>query len=114
MSNHIYLVLNPVKANIIKSPYDYQCSNAKAYKKRQDPKGLIKQINYKQYVQTGKRFKASTKTANKWQTHNRTGSPLGSEEFIKQAEKLLKRDDLMKRKPRPKVKEVSWTCVPIF
>jgi hypothetical protein len=32
---------------------------------------------------------------------------LGSEELIKQAEKLLKRDDLMKRKPRPKVKEAS-------
>ena len=65
MSNHIYLVLNPVKANIIKSPYDYQCSNAKAHKKGQDPKGLIKQINYKQYMQTGKRFKASTKTVNR-------------------------------------------------
>jgi hypothetical protein len=32
---------------------------------------------------------------------------LGSDEFIKQAEKLLKRDDLMKRKPRPKVTEIS-------
>ena len=34
--------LNPVKANIIKSPYDYWCSNAKAYKERQAPKGIIK------------------------------------------------------------------------
>ena len=41
------------------------------------------------------------------QTHNRTESPLGSEEFIKQAEILLKREDLIKRKSEPKVKEIS-------
>jgi hypothetical protein len=41
------------------------------------------------------------------QTHNRTERPLGSDELIKQAEKLLKRDDLMKRKTGFKVKDIS-------
>jgi len=41
------------------------------------------------------------------QIHNRTERPLGCDEFIKQAEKLLKRDYLMKRKPKPKVNEIS-------
>jgi len=41
------------------------------------------------------------------QTYNGTGSPLGSDKFIKQAEKLLKRDDLMKIKTGSKVNEIS-------
>jgi hypothetical protein len=32
---------------------------------------------------------------------------LGSDKFIKQAEKLIKREDLMKRKPEPKVNDIS-------
>jgi hypothetical protein len=32
---------------------------------------------------------------------------LGSDEFIKQAEKLQKWDDLMKRKTDPKINEIS-------
>jgi hypothetical protein len=40
------------------------------------------------------------------QTHNRTEKTLGSDEFIKQAEKLLKREGLMKRKHIPKVNEI--------
>ena len=41
------------------------------------------------------------------QTHNQTESPLGSDKFIKQAEKLLKRENLIKRKPVPKVNDIS-------
>jgi hypothetical protein len=57
---------------------------------------------------TGKLFKASTKTTNsELQTYNRTRRPLGSDEFIKCAEKLLKRDNLMKRKLEPKPNEIN-------
>jgi hypothetical protein len=41
------------------------------------------------------------------QTHNRTERSMGSNEFIKQAEKLLNREDLMKTKTESKVKEIS-------
>jgi predicted phosphohydrolase len=61
-----YVELNPVKANIVKSPYDYWWSSAKALKERQAPKGIIKpnQLQAKCDEQ-GKLFKANTKTANK-------------------------------------------------
>jgi putative transposase len=38
----IYVELNPLKANIVKSPHDYQWSSAKAHKEGQDSKGIIK------------------------------------------------------------------------
>jgi hypothetical protein len=36
-----------------------------------------------------------------------SGIPLGCDEFIKQAEKLLKRENLMKRKTGDKVNDIS-------
>ena len=100
-----YVDLNPVKANIVKSPYDYPYSSAKAHKEGQDPRDIIKPsqlqvicCDWEAYLK-----QAQKQSISELQAHNRTGRPLGSDRFIKRAEKLLNRDDLMKKKPGPKV-----------
>ena len=101
-----YVELNPVKAKMVKSAWDYRWSSVHAHITGKDPQGIVvaqKLLemcgDWKTYLMQSQPILDST-----FESHLNTGRPLGSTEFIKNAEQLLGRD-LLKKKPGPKPKD---------
>ncbi len=97
-----YVELNPVKAKIVKKPEDYRWSSVHAHLSGTDPLKIVipdKLLeicgDWKQYLQ-----QSLNEPDDEFMRHESTGRPLGSEAFIKRAEKLLNRD-LKRKKPGP-------------
>ncbi len=100
-----YILLNPVRANIVKRPQDYRYSSIRHHLKiAKIPfinddllQGLIgKWQGYLEEI-------PNQSDVNKFKLHERTGRPLGSSTFIEKLEDTLKKP-LKKKKPGPKRK----------
>jgi len=101
-----YVELNPVKAKMVKSAWDYRWSSARAHIKGKDRQGIIDAQQLLEICGEWKTYlKQSQPELDKtFESHLNTGRPLGSNHFITMAEQLLGRD-LQKKKPGPKPKE---------
>jgi putative transposase len=99
-----YVELNPVKAGMVKKPWDYPWSSVHAHLAGEDVMGIIKAKDmldlvggdWKAYLK-----QAFTQTDTEFEQHEKTGRPLGTDRFVEKAEKLLHRP-LKKKKPGPK------------
>jgi putative transposase len=101
-----YIEMNPVRANLVKHPEDWPYSSAKAHIEGRDDKLVtVKPLlelmasDWREYLLAGE------EDIDKFQSHERTGRPMGSDDFISVLEKKLGRK-LKKskagRKPKPR------------
>jgi putative transposase len=95
-----YILLNPVKAGIVKCPQDYQWSSIKHHlKKEKSP--IINDIFLTDIISDWEEFlqqKVNENDIKLFKLHERTGRPLGQSVFIEKLGKNLNRD-FKKRKP---------------
>ena len=98
--------LNPVKAKMVKSAWDYRWSSAHAHIKGKDRQGIIDAQKLLEICGEWKTYlkQSQTELDKTFESHLNTGRPLGNNHFIKMAEQLLGRY-LQKKKPGPKTKE---------
>lgn len=98
-----YVERNPVEAKIVNRAEDYKWSSAKAHVyKTNDP--ILNDCYLTNKIKDWSRFLNNLSTNNKKgliEKSIRTGRPLGSDEFIENLEKKLKRP-LKRKKPGPK------------
>ena len=98
-----YIALNPVRANLVNKPDDYMWSSVRAHLSGRDDI-LVSVEPLSSLVDNWNEFLAKdvpeeeTKTI---QSHERTGRPIGSEQFLKAVEKTTGRK-LRKQKPGPR------------
>ena len=100
-----YIELNPVKAEIVKRPEEYQWSSARAHLDGEDDI-LVKVEPLLEIVPDWQELLKSDLSEEEYKTlrqHERTGRPLGKDGFVSQVEKLTGRI-LRKQKPGPKKK----------
>jgi putative transposase len=99
-----YIELNPVQAKLVKRPEDYRWSSASAHLAGKDD-GLVKVQPMLDRVSNWAELLASGDEGffNAFPMHERTGRPLGSEDFIERLSALVGRE-LGKQKPGPKQK----------
>ena len=99
-----YIELNPVVANIVRSPARYRWSSARAHMKGKDDK-LVKVSPMLKMVSDWRAFLAddvSPKQIEQIREHETTGRPLGSDAFLGSLEKKLGRALRPQRGGRPK------------
>lgn len=86
-----YILLNPVKAKIVKKPWDYKWSSARHHMKVEN-NFMIKDSLLRELVGDWKNFLDTAPEEDDvrlMQLHERTGRPLGCNSFIKKLETLL-------------------------
>ncbi|MBU0881032.1 MAG: transposase [Candidatus Omnitrophica bacterium] len=86
-----YILLNPVKAKIVKKPWDYKWSRARHHMKVEN-NFMIKDSLLRELVGDWKNFLDTAPEEDDvrlMQLHERTGRPLGCNSFIKKLETLL-------------------------
>ncbi|MES1942921.1 transposase [Salinisphaera sp. PC39] len=100
-----YVELNPVQGGLVSDPADWPWSSARAHLTgRDDP--LVDPASARELVDDWAGYLAERlpeRIALDLERHMRTGRPLGTEDFIKDAERRLGRK-LQRRKPGPKPK----------
>jgi len=98
-----YIELNPVKAGMVKHPWDYRWSSVHAHLSGQDTDDIIQPEKLIELAGDWKSYltEAQADHTGDFDKHQRTGRPLGNESFIEKAEQLLLRD-LKKKKTGPK------------
>ncbi len=101
-----YILLNPVRANIVRKPWDYEWSSAKHHMGiAHNP--IIKDSLLKELIKDWEDFLAVNPDANSiklLEAHERTGRPLGNNTFIEKLESILGMN-LKKKNPGRKKKE---------
>lgn len=108
-----YIELNPVRAGLVGRPEDYPWSSAAShiFKKSDiliDYKPLVEKIDsWKDFLNEA----IGQDTKEKLQKHERTGRPLGSEQFLEKLESITGLE-LKPKKPGPRKKDVSPLCQP--
>jgi putative transposase len=103
-----YIELNPVRAKLTTAPSDYLWSSARAHIRKKDDV-LVKVRPLLLMTRGWKRFLTSAASEEQIETfrrHERTGRPLGDEEFLERLEKELGRV-LKRQKTGPKVDDVK-------
>ncbi|MBW1637467.1 MAG: transposase [Deltaproteobacteria bacterium] len=98
-----YIELNPVRADRVKRPEEYRWSSARAHLEGEDDI-LVKAQPLLDIVPDWAGFLGSDPAQDDLKTlrsHERTGRPLGSDDFVTMLERLTSRT-LKKRKPGPK------------
>ncbi len=103
-----YIELNPVRAGLAKDPKDYAFSSAKAHLNGIDDM-LVKTLPLLKRINNWSEFLREpilAETQQKLQKHERTGRPLGSDDFIGELEIITCRV-LIPRKPGPPKTKVS-------
>jgi len=115
-----YVELNPVRAGMVKAPWDYAWSSAGAHcGEKGHPPGLLdlsrwfEQMRAEEWKATLEAIAESDGAIEQMRVHTRTGRPLGDDAFISKIETLLNRrvraiprgrpkgsKDKTKRKPR--------------
>ena len=101
-----YILLNPVKAKIVKNSWDYRWSSARHHLGIKKNSFLSNRFidtlidDWKEFLKT----EVNKDEGDLLRLHERTGRPLGDASFIEQLENKLK-ISLKKKKPGPKVKE---------
>jgi len=101
-----YILLNPVKAGIVKKPWDYKWSSAK-YHLGLDKNPYITGALLGNIVDDWKAFLSTEiepRDRKLIKLHERTGRPLGGDSFVIKLEKTLNMK-LRKNKPGPKSKK---------
>jgi putative transposase len=99
-----YILLNPVKAKIVKSPWDYKWSSARHHINIENDL-LVKDSLLRGLVTNWKAFLKTTPEdghVRALQLHERTGRPLGDSHFIKKLEDILNINLQKKRSGRKK------------
>ena len=87
-----YILLNPVKAAIVKKPWDYKWASTRHHMMIAD-NSLVKDSLLREVIENWKDFlsiPASDDDIKLFQLHERTGRPLGDNAFIEKLESLLK------------------------
>ena len=103
-----YVELNPVRAGLVKKPEEYPWSSASAHKEGRNDM-LVKVSALLEMVDNWQEFLSQEvveKETEALKLHERTGRPLGSENFVLGLEKKLG-CSLRPRKPGPKPKATS-------
>ncbi len=98
-----YIEMNPVRAHLVKTPWDYPWSSAKAHLHGMDD-SVVNVRPLLEMVGDWKTFIESAIDENEYTTlrrHEKTGRPLGDVPFVKSLELALGRI-LSKQKPGPK------------
>ena len=98
-----HIELNPVRGKGVKKAWEYPWSSARAHVEEKND-GLVKVGPMLAMVGDWEKFLAEDATedeAKKLRQHERTGRPLGNEQFVMRLEQLRRRM-LRKRKPGPK------------
>ena len=101
-----YVELNPVRARLVKEPKLYEWSSANAHILSRDdvlvkatPLCEIAGVDWEEFLREGMK----RGEANLLRQHERTGRPLGSENFVKRLERRLERAlRPQKRGPKPR------------
>jgi putative transposase len=98
-----YVELNPVKAKMVKSAWDYKWSSVHAHLKGSDPLEIVEPQKLLELCGDWKTYLAQSqgKQDGLFESHLNTGRPLGDDGFINYAERILERS-LRKMKPGPK------------
>ncbi|MCK5655461.1 MAG: transposase [Candidatus Aureabacteria bacterium] len=102
-----YILLNPVKAKIVKKPWDYKWSSTKHHMMI-DNNFLVKDSLLRELIGDWKDFlniATNNDDTKLLQLHERTGRPLGDNTFIEKMESMLKIKLKKKRAGRPKKKK---------
>ena len=101
-----YVEMNPVRAGLVKRPWDYPWSSARAHLSGADDR-LVQVKPLLEMVQNWEGFllvEPGDEEVGLLRRHERTGRPLGGEEFVKGLEKdtgrVLRRQQPGPRKPR--------------
>jgi putative transposase len=95
-----YILLNPVKAKMVKKPWDYKWSSIRHHMMA-DNSSFIKDSILRNMIVDWKDFLSETPDDDDvklLQLHERTGRPLGDNTFIEKLESILKIDLKKKRK----------------
>ncbi len=103
-----YVELNPVRAGLAMAPSDYLWSSARAHISGCDD-ALVKVSRLLELAPDWRRLLTSAvleEDVRELRKHERTGRPLGDDDFLVQVEKKLGRV-LRRRKPGPKTKRVA-------
>lgn len=107
LSAAAYVELNPVKANIVQTAWEYRWSSVHAYLSGQSD-GIVTLEPLQSQVKDWKVFlqdHMQDGMATVFEAHARTGRPMGSEPFIKRVSAILGRD-LLPQKPGRKPKDL--------
>jgi len=99
-----YILLNPVKAKMVKKPWDYKWSSIRHHMMA-DNSSFIKDSILRNMIVDWKDFLSETPDDDDvklLQLHERTGRPLGDNTFIEKLESILKIDLKKKRAGRKK------------
>ena len=101
----LYVEMNPVRANLATDAVEWAWSSAQAHLAGKDD-GLVKVLPLLEMVGDWKTFLAGAneELLNDIRKHERSGRPLGSEEFVESLETDLNRT-LKPEKPGPKGKQ---------
>jgi putative transposase len=100
-----YIELNPVKAGIVNKPAKYKWSRAQAHIQEEDDV-LVKAGPLLKLIPNWHELLASELTEEEYEIlrrHERSGRPLGSDNFLTKLEKITSRE-LTRQKPGPKKK----------
>jgi putative transposase len=99
-----YVERNPVRAKICESAGDYQWSSARYHlgKIKKDPIIKSRYEGIGSVSEWGKFLKSEPRLINMMKVNFRTGRPLGTNEFLKEAEALTGRDLIPKKGGRPR------------
>lgn len=92
-----YIELNPVRAGLVKHPYEWPWSSVRAHLAGEDDV-LVKVLPMLEEISDWSRFLEDNAEIEIFRRHELTGRPLGREDFIRDLERKLKRV-LIKRKP---------------
>jgi putative transposase len=87
-----YILLNPIKAGIVKKPWDYKWASTR-YHMMIASSSLVKDNLLRELIENWKDFLNTASDDNDirlLQLHERTGRPLGDNSFIEKLESLLK------------------------
>jgi putative transposase len=98
-----YVELNPVRARLVDRAWDYRWSSAAAHVRGEDDQ-LIRVRPMRERIADWPEFlsqKLSTSELHELRQHNRTGRPLGDEEFVTGLEQIVGRR-LRPQRPGPK------------
>ncbi len=99
-----YVELNPIRAGLCKNAGDYHWSSARYYLGLDEENQIIKNRDWYGNRQDWEELlKENPKEINTLRKYFRTGRPLGSEQFLKEAEQITSRE-LIPKKPGRKRK----------
>ena len=104
-----YVELNPVRAGLVRFPWDYAWSSARAHcQEKRDPWGLLdlrhwfEQMSVTEWKATLVAAAESDGAIEQLRVHTRTGRPLGDDAFVSKVETLLGRRVRIRPRGRPK------------